>query len=230
MSSLNARKRTSRLSLAISVVLHSAIVIALVVFAAREGMLGKQLKKLSITIVPKEPPPEKPKEKPVEPKPLVEQPKANPNPTPATPNPEPPKTLASAPPVSAPPPAVAPSVAPPPAELASFDFDGGKPVESSSDPNVLYKTFVEYTLRANWLRPEGLEDYSFSAEVEVSLSPEGAILETRWLKGSGDTAWDNSVKRVLAQTKSLGRRPPKGFPGKVLVRFDVQRLADASIQ
>src|SRR5262245_3536964 len=127
MSSVKTR-RTSRLSVAISLVLHSAVVVGLVVFAAREGMLGKQLKTLSVTIVPKEPPPEKPKEKPVEPKPLAEQPKADPNPPPLAPNPEPPKPVVTAPPVSAqvPPAAVAPSVAPPPAELASFDFDGGK--------------------------------------------------------------------------------------------------------
>ena len=57
-------KRTSRLSVAISLVFHSVIIGALVFIAAREGILGKELKKIAVTMVPKEKPPEeKPKEK-----------------------------------------------------------------------------------------------------------------------------------------------------------------------
>jgi TonB family protein len=85
---------------------------------------------------------------------------------------------------------------------------------------------VEYTLRSAWKRPEGVADVNYVAEVEVALDPAGHITSSQWKKGSGDTAWDNSVRQVVAQTKSVGRPPPKGFPEKVLVRFDVQVEAD----
>ena len=228
MPGLKKQKRTSRLSIAISAVLHAAILVALFFFAAREGMLGKQLKKISITMVPKETPPEKPKEKPPEPKPLFEPPKTQPIQPQTVPPPEIAKTQPATVSATASPAAV--SVAPPPAEVSSFDFDGGKPVESTSDPNTLYKSFVEYALRTHWVRPEGIADELFVAEVQVGISPDGQILRTEWKKGSGDKAWDQSVKRVLSQTTSFTRKPPKGFPGEVLVRFDVQAVSDISIQ
>ena len=222
------QKKTSRLSIAISAVLHAGILLALFFFAAREGMLGKQLKKISVTMVPKEKPPDKPKEKPPEPKPQIEPPKTEPDRQ--TPAAQPETAKAPAPANSSAAPPAVPSVAPPPAEVSSFDFDGGKPVESTSDPNVLYKSFVEHTLRSHWNRPEGILDESFVAEVQVAISPDGQIIRTDWKKGSGDDAWDGSVRRVLSEAKSFGRKPPKGFPGEVMVRFDVQPVSEISIQ
>jgi outer membrane biosynthesis protein TonB len=234
MADFLQQKRTSRLSAILSLVFHAAIILALAFFAAREGMLGEHLRKISVTMVPKEKPPEPPKEKPAEPKPSPEParneaPKTVPAPKPelarAAPVPAP---QAAAPASSAP--SVAPSVAPPPAEIPSFDFDGGKPVESSSDPSVLYKSFVEYTLRSHWARPEGVADNSFAAEVEVTIGPEGRLLDTAWKQGSGNAAWDDSVRKVLSETPSLERPPPKGFPQKVLVRFDVEAAAATIVE
>lgn len=219
-------QKVSKLSAAISLVFHALIIGGLVFFAAREGMLGKQLKKIAVTMVPKEKPPEKPKEKPPE-KPPEKTPEAKPKDEPA--KVEAPKVAQTPPPeqrASAAPPAVAPSIAPPAAAIPSFDFEGGKIVESSSDPKTLYKGFVEYTLRSAWKRPEGVADANYVAEVEVGLDASGRITSSQWKKGSGDTAWDNSVRQVVAQTKSVGRPPPKGFPEKVLVRFDVQVETD----
>ena len=143
-------------------------------------------------------------------------------------------TLAKAPPPPQPvqpvadsPPATAPSVAPPPAAIPGFLFGGGKTVENSSDPKALYKGFVEYMLRSNWKRPDNLADLDYTAEVEVGIDRAGQITASEWKKGSGNPAWDNSVHQALAQTKSLGRTPPKAFPEKVLVRFDVRVEADA---
>ena len=65
-------------------IFHGIIIGALIFVAAREGILGKDLKKIAVTMVPKEKPPEKPKEKPPEPKPEVVPPK-----------PEPPKPVAT---------------------------------------------------------------------------------------------------------------------------------------
>lgn len=219
-------KRTSRLSVVISLVFHGVIIGALVFIAAREGILGKDLKKIAVTMVPKEKPPEKPKEKPPEPKTEVEPPKTDtPKPVITTPPPDVPKEA------SAPPPAtLAPAAAPAPAAIPAFDFEGGKAVETTSDPHIIYKGFVEYTLRSRWNRPDGVADDDYAAEVELALDSTGRISGTTWKRGSGDTAWDNSVKKVLAETGTIGRPPPKGFPERVLVRFDVQVATEISLQ
>lgn len=225
MADIRKQKKTSRLSVVISLVFHGVIIGALVFIAAREGILGKELKKIAVTMVPKEKPPEeKPKAKPPEEKPPVEEPKVE-LPKPAiTAQPEVPRAT--------PPPAgtVAAPAAPAAAALPAFDFEGGKQVETTSDPNVIYKGFVEYTLRSRWNRPEGNEDEKFVAEVELAIDREGRVQGTTWKKGSGDVAWDNSVKQALASVPSIGRVPPKGFPDKVLVRFDVQVATEIGIE
>jgi len=226
MADIRKQKKTSRLSVVISLVFHGVIIGALVFVAAREGILGKQLKKIAVTMVPKEKPPEeKPKEKPPEQKPPAEEPKTDlPKPVLAT-QAELPRAT---PPPSAT--ATAPAGAPAATTLPAFDFEGGKQVETTSDPNVIYKGFVEYTLRSRWNRPEGIYDENFVAEVELAIDREGRVQGTTWKKSSGDTAWDNSVKRVLATVSSIGRIPPKAFPDKVIVRFDVQAATEIGIE
>ena len=85
---------------------------------------------------------------------------------------------------------------------------------------------MEYTLRANWRRPDNVADLNYVAEVEVRIDPTGQITSSEWKKGSGDSAWDNTVRQALAATPTIGRKPPQGFPEKVLVRFDVQEETD----
>jgi TonB family protein len=63
--------------------------------------------------------------------------------------------------------------------------------------------------------------------VELAIDPSGRILGSTWKKGSGDPVWDDSVRQVVARTTALVRPPPKGFPGRIVVRFDVQGEADA---
>ncbi len=211
----------------ISLGFHAVIIGGLVFIAAREGMLGKELKKIAVTMVPKEKPPEeKPKEKEPEPKPPVEEPK-----------PEQTKPVETAPqiakPTATPPPAASvavPAAAPAPTALPAFAFEGGKQVETTADPDLIYKGFVEYTLRSRWSRPEGIDDAKFVAEVELALDSSGRVQGTTWKKGSGNSAWDASVRRVLAATANIGRPPPKGFPAQVLVRFDVQTVEEIGIE
>jgi len=221
---LRKPRNSSKVNLLISLVFHSAIVVALIYFAAREGLLGKQLKKIAIEIVKEKEPerpkePEKPKDEPqkAEPPKLVEMPKL-----------EAPKESASAPPQSIN--AAPPAVAPPAADVPAFEFSGGKAVQSSSDPAILYKGYVEYTFRSQWNRPTDERDDDFVAEVEVSVDPAGRISDPVWKKGSGNARWDDSVRSAVAATKSLDRPPPKNFPPRVLVRFDVQEATEPIIQ
>ncbi len=216
------QRNSPKVNLIISAVFHGLILGGLLYFAAREGLLGKQIKKIAVEMV-KEKPPEKPKEleKPKVAKievPKVETPKIA-----EVPKIEPPKETAAPPPASAAPPAVAP----PAAELPAFAFEGGKTVVSSSDPVQLYKGLLESTLRYNWDRPKDLDDHTYVAEVEVAVDSSGTISDPVWVKTSGHKQWDDSVRQAVASTPKVSRPPPKNFPGRVKILFDVQLLTAA---
>ena len=211
------KRNSSKVNLLISFTFHALIVVVGLYFAARGGLLGKQIQKISVEMI-KEKPPEKPK---VVEKPKVEPPKEAPKLANA-PKVEPPK--------EAPPAAGPPTVAPPAAELPSFVFDGGKTVESSSDPVQLYKGLLEYAFRAKWDRPENLHDDDYVAEVGVTVDREGQITGVEWLKGSGNPVWDNSVHRAIAAMTKMDSAPPTNFPPNVVIRFDVQQETEPVLQ
>jgi hypothetical protein len=210
------KKNSSKVNLAISLGVHTVIVVALIYFAAREGFLGKKLQKISVTMV-KEKPPEKPKEpeKKVEP-PKVETPKLAEQPKVV----EQPK-VAEAPPTVAP-----PVVAPASTEVPSFEFSGGAAVVTESDPVQLYKGYMEYTLRDKWNRPENLPDDNYVALIKVDVDKHGQISHPVWEKGSGDATWDASVRAVFDVVKHIDRMPPTNFPPEVTIRFDVQEMTE----
>ena len=205
------KKNSSKVNLTISAAVHGVLVIALFYFAAREGLLGKKIQKISVNMV-KEKQPEKPKEPE---KPKVEPPKVE------TPKVEQPKMVEESKP-TAPHVAAPPVVAPPVAELPSMEFDGGKAVNSESDPVQLYKGSVEYELRSKWNRPDNMDDDKYVAEVQVNVDKAGHIGNVTWEKGSGNDKWDQSVKDVFKAVQSIDRRPPTNFPPQVVIRFDVQ--------
>jgi TonB family protein len=212
------KRNSSKVNLLISFTFHALIVVVALYFAARGGLLGKQIQKISVEMI-KEKPPEKPK---VTDKPKVEPPKEAPK-LAAAPKVEPPK--------EAPPSATAPpTVAPPAAELPSFEFEGGKTVESSSDPVQLYKGLLEYAFRSKWDRPENLHDDTYVAEVGVTVDREGQITGVEWLKGSGNPVWDNSVHRAIAAMTKMDSAPPTNFPPNVVIRFDVQQETEPVLQ
>lgn len=215
------KSNSSKINLTISVVFHSILVGCVFYFAAKEGLLGKKLKELTVTME-KVKKPEPPKEKPDEPK--VEQPKTQ-EAKAAVPQPK--VETAAAPP----PAATAPEAAPPTTTLPSFAFsDGAIDVKTISDPNVVYKTLVEHTLYSYWNRPQDLADDNFSAEVELTIDKSGYVEDSRWVHGSGDDRWDQSVRDAIAQLKTMSRPPPKGFPHQFVVRFDVESTKEQPIE
>jgi len=203
------KKNSSKVNLIISFVFHAVLVGVLLYFAAREGLLGRKIQKISVEMV-KEKPPEKPKEPD---KPKIEPPKVE------TPKVEAPKVEEAKP---AAPPVTAPVVAPPATEVPSFEFEGGKAVNSESDPVQLYKGYIEYVLRSKWNRPDNLDDDHWVAEVSVNVDKSGNLGGVTWQKGSGNSKWDQSVKDVFKLVQSIDRRPPTNFPPQVVIRFDVQ--------
>jgi len=205
------KKNSSKVNLTISFIFHAVLVGALLYFAAREGLLGKKIQKISVEMV-KEKPPEKPKEPE---KPKVEPPKVEP------PKIETPKVAEETKP-AAPPAAAPPVVAPPSVDVPSFEFEGGKAVNSESDPVQLYKGYMEYALRSKWNRPDNLEDDKYVAEVQVNVDKTGKLSSIAWQKGSGNDQWDQSVKDIFKRVQSIDRRPPTNFPPQVTIRFDVQ--------
>lgn len=212
---------STKVNLIISLVFHGLIVGVLLYFAAREGLLGKQIKKIAVEMV-KEKVPEKPKA-PEKPKEIV--PKINEQKIAQAPKQEIPKDVAPPPPAST---AVAPpSVAPPSADLPSFSFEGGKTVITSSDPVQLYKGMLENALQYNWERPKDMDDHANVAEVEIGVTKDGEITDPVWKKSSGEKKWDESVRVAIASTEKMTRPPPKNFPARVVVRFDVAEMAPA---
>ncbi len=217
-------RNSTKVNLLFSFVFHSIIVLTLTYFAAREGLLGKTVRRIAVEMV-KEKPPEKPKE-PEKPKadlPKVEAPKLA-----EAPKMQEQRAAPQAPPPSA---AFAPPVAAPPSvDVPLLVFDGGAMVESTSDPVQIYKGLVEYSLRSHWDRPEDFDDHAFVAEVEVSVSASGKIENPVWKKGSGNKRWDDSVRHALANAKSMDRPPPAHFPAHVVVRFDVVESEPIAVQ
>jgi hypothetical protein len=209
------KKNSSKVNLAISAAVHGLLILLLIYFAAREGYLGKKIQKISVEMV-KEKPPEKPKEPE---KPKVEPPKVD------QPKNEPPKYVEPAK-SDAPASAAPPTVAPPAADVPSFDFEGGKAVNSESDPVQLYKGYMEYQLRSAWSRPENMDDDNFVAEVQISVDKQGNLSQPVWQKGSGNPVWDQSVKAVFNAVTNIDRRPPTNFPATVTIRFDVQEQTE----
>jgi outer membrane biosynthesis protein TonB len=201
-------KNSSKVNLLISFIFHAVLVLALLYFAAREGLLGKKLEKISVQMV-KEKPPEKPKEPPKIEPPKIETPKI-----------EPPKIVETRP--AAPPTVAPPTVAPPVAELPSFDFSGGKEVVSSSDPVQIYKGYMEYVLRSKWDKPDDMADDNYVVEISMSVGKDGQLGAPVVQKSSGNEKWDDSVRQVFNAVKSFDRPPPTNFPPVVTIRFDVQ--------
>jgi outer membrane biosynthesis protein TonB len=220
---------STRVNLLLSLFFHLLIVATLVFFAARQGFLGEQFKKITVQMVKEKPPekpkePEKPKAEPTKP----EQPKTIEPQKVETAQIEPPRVIAAASPPAV---AAAPTaVAPPAADLPSFVFGGGHAVQTSLNPVQLYKGSVEHAFLSKWHRPRGIADDNYVAEVEVAVDQQGQISDPVWKKSSGDTRWDDSVRQAIASTKSVDRSPPPDFPARFLVRFDVQDAPEPVVQ
>ncbi|MCX6921994.1 MAG: hypothetical protein NT154_02055 [Verrucomicrobia bacterium] len=100
------KRNSSKMNLTISFIFHSILILVMFFFAAREGLVGKKLKLLAVTMVPKEKKPEPLKEKPAEPKP--ETAKADQTPKVAAPQPKAETAATPPPPAMDAPPSVAP--------------------------------------------------------------------------------------------------------------------------
>jgi len=204
-------KYSSKVNLLISFIFHAALVIVIVYLAARQGFLGNEMQKITVQLIKEKPP---------------EQPKPPPKP-PEVPKPEPVKVAAAPKPVEAPkvqaaPTAAPPTVAPPPADLPSFDFGGGREVISSSDPIEVYRSSMELAFRSKWNRPENMDDDNYAVDIQVSVQPDGQISHVQWEKGSGNSAWDESVRQAIALVKNMDNPPPTNFPPYVNIHFDIQ--------
>lgn len=203
------KSNSSKVNLMISLAFHALLVVLLLYFAARSGLLGKKIQKIAVTIEKPEPP----KVKPPEP-PKVEPPKV-----------VPPKIVEAPKAVAALPTLAPPVVAPPATALPAFDFGGGKTVVDSADPVQIYKGRMEYMLHAKWDRPDDMADDNYVVEVAVTVDEQGRLGMPVWEKSSGNTKWDDSVREVFKEVKGFDRPPPTNFPASVVIRFDVMSEA-----
>lgn len=211
------KRNSSKVNLLISFIFHAVLALVLVFLAARSGILGNQLKQISIRMIKEQKPPPKPKPPP--PPPKIEPPKA------------PPKVVQAPKVVEAPrvvPPAAV--VAPPATVLPSLDFDGGRAVATSSDPVELYKGALQYAFQSKWSRPDNMDDQKFVDEIQVSVSRDGQISDPQWEKSSGNSVWDESVRKAIEAVTTMDRPPPTNFPSTIVIRFDVQDESESVLQ
>jgi len=206
------QKNVNRTSTIISIVVHTILILGLVYLAAKNGYLGKKIEHAIEVTQEKKKEPEKPKDQP-KPKdvPKVDQ----------TPKNTPPKYVEQPKQETAAVNNAPPAAAPPAADVPAFQFEGGAAVNEETNPVVLYKNYIEYSLRAVWARPENMEDDNWVAEVKVDVDKQGGLANPTWLKGSGNAKWDDSVKAVFKAVTAIDRRPPTNFPSNVTIRFDV---------
>jgi outer membrane biosynthesis protein TonB len=222
-SQKRVKRNSSKVNLLISLVFHGLIAVAVLYFAARSGVLGNKIKSLTVVM---EKPAEKPKppDKPKEQAPKVDVPKQ-------VAKIDVPKETVQAPPPPANAVEAPPAAAPPPADMNGFSFnEGGRQVDTETDPVQLYRRSLESEFRSRWNRPEDGDDHAFEAEVQISVDRSGQISNPVWIKGSGNSRWDDSVRKAIAQTKSIGRAPPTNFPPRVTVVFDVASESSELVQ
>lgn len=77
-----------------------------------------------------------------------------------------------------------------------------------------FGAYGELTRREVTLAVQGERDLSrgrYSAQLAVTVDPEGRIISVRLLRGTGDARRDAALQRALTGLK-LSRRPPDGLP------------------
>lgn len=100
---------------------------------------------------------------------------------------------------------------------ASLDDDA----RESADVN--YYDLLREHLHGNWTLPVWLSRQNLSAHVEIFLDSQGKLMSFRFVKASGNTQFDDAVKRTLQQSQPYPKPPAE--VGKtvavngVLVRF-----------
>ncbi|MCC7375551.1 MAG: TonB C-terminal domain-containing protein [Verrucomicrobiales bacterium] len=238
----SAEPRSRRIGLAVSMVLHGLIIAGLIGLAAREGMLGEDLHRIAVTLVPKPasieppPPPSAPPESPPPPNVDATQPSV-PDPAPEIVREEPSSAPAPVPALTETTSGSSPNAfdiagvvpaGPTGPAIPGFEIGGAQVTRSDLDASHQFKGYVEHLLRSAWRRPAGLADSNYVAEIDVSIDPHGTLVGTTWRRGSGNAAWDASVRQALSLTRSIGRPPPRDFPASVLVRFDVPTAAESA--
>ncbi len=179
-------------------------------FAAKEGLLGKSIKKIAIEMIREKKPVIEKKEEVIEKK--VELPNEL----------KPSEQIKSTVPKNDSPPTTSKSdsIVPPSIIIPSFSFEGGKEVNTTSDPIQIYKGYVEYQFKSKWNYPEDILDHSLVNEVFVDIDLNGRVSIASWQKMSGNKKWDDSIKKSMESIHQLGKSPPTNFPNRVLIRFD----------
>ncbi len=196
---------------------HILFILILVFLAGSEGILGQKMKALTVALIPKEKRTEPIKPKAESPKIEVPQPKIE-IPRQMVAEQSKPKVNNNTAPII---------TAPPPTELSSIQFnDGAKNVQTISDPIQLYKTYIEYNFKSKWNRPDDINDENFEVSIELTIDNQGKIINNKWINKSGNTTWDNSIKNVFVEIKSIPVPPPKGFPLTFIIKFDTTTIME----
>jgi len=96
-----------------------------------------------------------------------------------------------------------------PEEIKRLLAQGAKPADRTVIPDEDSRGFemVRKALYRAWSQPSAAEAGDAIAEVSIRLGDGGRVLAAEMVKGSGNTAFDSSVKLALAAVKSIPRLP-----------------------
>lgn len=87
--------------------------------------------------------------------------------------------------------------------------------EARESAQATYFDLVRDTLQSNWTLNAWLARQKYSARVQIFIDSRGMLRSYRFLKPSGNTAFDDAVKAALMRSQPLPV-PPEGIAGSVL--------------
>ncbi len=88
----------------------------------------------------------------------------------------------------------------------------------SAGPSATYAGRIVGRVRPNIVFTEDIVGNP-SAEVEVRCAPDGTIVGTRLVKGSGSKSWDEAVIKALIKTETLPRDTDGRVPSTMIISF-----------
>jgi TolA protein len=89
--------------------------------------------------------------------------------------------------------------------------------KESDDAN--YYDSVRSRLQENWALPVWLSRQNLSAQIEIVIDSHGRVREFRFKKSSGNTQFDDAVKKTLAESQPFPTPPSELLMNGILVGF-----------
>lgn len=96
---------------------------------------------------------------------------------------------------------------------------GGRGLIGGGDRNRWYAGVIQSDLQ-NWLaEATELQKGRYAATVKIWIAADGAVSDAELVKGTGDTALDETIEQVLQMGIRISREPPADLPQPIHLRI-----------